>query len=522
MQDFTGLCIAGLARMSREVDDSDEETRPGYRTGRDIAGREVQTEDCQGYTERRGGTYQYTYEEPDTSAFKQRRIRQADGSFIYRVVRPVFDKMLEDLRRGRMDDGRRLDGAIVYDIDRLTRDPRHLEDCIEVVVHYGRPIIDVTGSLDLLTDNGRTMARVIVATANKQSLDTSRRVTRKHAKMQQEGIPAGGSRPFGWNDDKRTLRADEAELVRKAVERILEGAPPVAIAAEWIKDGVRTSRGNLWRKQTVVGMLRNPRLCGLRGHVVREVDPQTNRESQFYEVVLNAKTGEPVTGLWEPIVTRDQWDALMAIMGSRKQASRAKNTRKYLYSGVLRCGVEGCGARMVGGPRRLGDVVEHRYFCPCKSQGGCGGVAITGELTDKFLTEAVLAKLELEAQRRDAQEPAQPWPKAQELADVREQIAEWTQAWRNKQVKGARYFPMLADLEADETELDKQRAAWQERHAFATPAPAAIRAQWPGKTLAERRAYAQRVLVAVIVKPAGGKRRFNPDRLVPMWVDEAA
>ncbi|MGW3170949.1 hypothetical protein [Streptomyces sp. NPDC001153] len=36
--------------------------------------------------------------------------------------------------------------------------------------HYHRPIIDITGTLDLLTDNGRAMARVIVAMANKQSL----------------------------------------------------------------------------------------------------------------------------------------------------------------------------------------------------------------------------------------------------------------------------------------------------------------------------------------------------------------
>ena len=35
---------------------------------------------------------------------------------------------------------------IVYDIDRLTRDPRHLEDAIETVEHYHRPIIDITGA----------------------------------------------------------------------------------------------------------------------------------------------------------------------------------------------------------------------------------------------------------------------------------------------------------------------------------------------------------------------------------------
>jgi DNA invertase Pin-like site-specific DNA recombinase len=84
------------------------------------------------------------------------------------VVRPVFGAALEDLKRGRTPDGQWLDGLVVYDIDRLTRDNRHLEDCIEVVEHFGRPILDITGTLDLLTDNGRTVARIVVATYNKQ------------------------------------------------------------------------------------------------------------------------------------------------------------------------------------------------------------------------------------------------------------------------------------------------------------------------------------------------------------------
>ncbi|MFF4733166.1 recombinase family protein [Streptomyces mirabilis] len=61
----------------------------------------------------------------------------------------------------------RIDGLIVYDIDRLTHDPRHLEDVIETVEHHHRPIIDIAGTLDLLTDNGRAMARVVVAMATK-------------------------------------------------------------------------------------------------------------------------------------------------------------------------------------------------------------------------------------------------------------------------------------------------------------------------------------------------------------------
>src|SRR5687768_3557285 len=142
--DLEGLNFAGLVRLSFEVEGR---ALAPYMTGRDIKGRDEQTKDCRGYVEGRKGNYVYTYEAPDTSAYKRKRVRLPDGRMAYRVVRPVFEGALEDLKRGLTPDGQRLDGLIVYDSDRLTRDNRHLEDCIEVVEHFGRPILDITGTL---------------------------------------------------------------------------------------------------------------------------------------------------------------------------------------------------------------------------------------------------------------------------------------------------------------------------------------------------------------------------------------
>jgi hypothetical protein len=44
---------------------------------------------------------------------------------------------------------------------------------------------------------------------------TSRRQRRKHRAMQAAGIPTGGTRPFGWQADKHTLNAREAEKFRR-------------------------------------------------------------------------------------------------------------------------------------------------------------------------------------------------------------------------------------------------------------------------------------------------------------------
>src|SRR5262249_25485669 len=82
----------------------------GYATGRDIKGRDEQAKDCRRFIESRSGLYIYTYEEPDTSAYKRRRVVLPDGRAAYRVIRPVFEAALDDRKRGLAPDGQRLDG----------------------------------------------------------------------------------------------------------------------------------------------------------------------------------------------------------------------------------------------------------------------------------------------------------------------------------------------------------------------------------------------------------------------------
>ncbi|MGW4672292.1 recombinase family protein [Streptomyces sp. NPDC004324] len=203
-------------------------------TGRDIKSRDEQEMDARRFVESRKNSYVHTYEEPDTSAWKRRRVRQPDGTVAYRVIRLVFEGALEDLKRGKTPDDQPLDGLIVYDIDRLTRDNRHLEDAIEVVENFRRPI---TGTLDLLTDNGRTVARLLVAVANKSSADTARRVCRKHHAMQQAGIPAGSTRPFGHNADKRTLDPEEtAAIYDTGIQRLANRYPTSTLGLSQVID----------------------------------------------------------------------------------------------------------------------------------------------------------------------------------------------------------------------------------------------------------------------------------------------
>lgn len=144
----------------------------------------------------RGASLGVEHEENDTSAYRKRKVKVTDASgneyWGYRVIRPVWHQALQRLREGEAD------GLVVYDLDRLARDPRDLEDAIEVVEHYGKTIVSATASeIDLTTESGVLAARLAVMIANKSSADTARRVSRAHLEKARKGEPVGPRRPFG-------------------------------------------------------------------------------------------------------------------------------------------------------------------------------------------------------------------------------------------------------------------------------------------------------------------------------------
>lgn len=525
--DLTGMNFGIIARMSNEsrrrkhlkARAENPEAAPQYLTGLDIDTRDRQVIRCTKWIEERGGHVVEVYDEPHTSAWKRRPVTEPDGSVVYRVKRPVYQRALKDLARGVAKNGERMDGLMATDADRITRSNRDLEDAIDVVEHSHRPILELSGTLDLLTDNGRTNARVIVAFKNGQSADTARRVRDMHEALQEQGIPTGGHRPFGWLEDKRTLHPTEAPLLRQAVTDVLGGRSLDAICAEWNRKGVPTARGKAWRSTNLRSILRNPRLAGYRMQTLpRDGSPGAGR----YATVKLDADGKPVIGQWERLIDPEDWMALRAIIGEAPRRGDGKNARVYLSTGTLRCGRCDCAMRaQKATPSENKPAGFFWYTCPSKGSGGCGGVKINGPETDEAIREIVLAKWELEAATRETTQVPEQWDGAATLQRVHEDMAALKAARRRSHnpISAERYYADLAEYEAEERELIRQRNAFIRRaHAVASE-PVNLRADWmSGKlALSEQRAYTQRALSAVTVAPAGRKVKVPvTERLTPV------
>jgi hypothetical protein len=80
------------------------------------------------------------------------------------------------------------------------------------------------------------------------------------------GLPHGSVRPFGYEDDKITLRESEATVIREMVDRYLAGQSLRSLTV-WLNDnGVTPAISKSWQTSAVRQVLCSGRIAGLREH----------------------------------------------------------------------------------------------------------------------------------------------------------------------------------------------------------------------------------------------------------------
>src|SRR5439155_20339891 len=125
-------------------------------------------------------------------------------------------RLLDDVRGGSVT------AVVAWHPDRLYRHPKDLEEFITVIEHAGCAVETVqAGDLNLATPSGRAVARTLGAWGRYESEHKSARLKAKHLQLAEAGADGGGGRPFGYEDDRRSLRPTEAALIREAADRVL-------------------------------------------------------------------------------------------------------------------------------------------------------------------------------------------------------------------------------------------------------------------------------------------------------------
>lgn len=407
--------------------------------------------------------------------------------------RPAYERMLADLADGTRD------GVIVYHPDRLTRRPIELEQFVETVtVAGGCPVRFVAGGpVDVGDGDGLLVLRMLAAVAANESAAKSRRLRRKLDEVAASGRPHGGShRPFGYEDDRVTIKQDEAEVIRTVVGRFVAGESMRSIATWLDEEGVKTVAGGVWRTTTLNAMLASPRIAGLRQH--------------RGEVI-----GEAV---WDPIITRAERDKVLARMEARKASGR-RAPRRYLLSGLLRCGR--CGNTLFSAARQT----TRRYVCLSgPDHGGCGRLTVVAVPLEELIRDAVLYRLDtpeladaLSGRRRVDAEAA---GLADAIAADRAQLDELAGIYADRKIGVREWMAARRPIEDRIAETEKRLARMTRTDTLAglVGNGDALRGQWDELNLTRQHAIIAAVLDHAVIAPGKlGSRELDPGRVEPTW-----
>lgn len=280
---------------------------PHKGTEREGEGIARQGEDCEAHADQNRWSVAYRLVDNDKTALRRR---------------PGFEELLKLLQAGEIN------VVIAWSSERLLKtkrdEYRFYETCLAapspVIVSYARGM-----TFDLSTPQGRKFFDNAASDARYETELKSERQKRANRQHAEKGRPAPGPRPFGYEQDRVTLRVKESEAGAAAYRAILTGENLASQVRALNEAGLRTGQGHLWRTETLRKWLLSPRNAGLRSH-----------------------RGEVVgTGAWAAVVDEGTWRAVKAILESpaRKHGPRSAQA---MLTGVARCGICGESVNMSG------------------------------------------------------------------------------------------------------------------------------------------------------------------------------
>lgn len=411
------------------------------------------------------------------------------------VERPAYQRMLADIKSGKID------GIVAWAFDRLTRSMRELEDIIELHEQHGAELATIEGEIDLSTDVGRMIARILAAVARQELERRRRRQLEERTQKAELGVlHGGGKRPYGYEDDRVTIRESEAELIREAADRVLDGESIRSLVNDFAArpDGVTMTPTRL---RTI---LISARISGRREHWQGK---KGERRPALAPIVGTAN--------WEPIISVEQSDALRALLtASSRTTNVTKSARKHLLPGFLQCSQCEQPMQSASLQGRAG------YACAAKPNGSKCRKAIFVDRADETVVAKLLEVIDTPKFRKLADERAGISPKLRvqlrkdearliELAEL-EESGELTPAeWKAKRdVVLARIIDvkMIIDRSVQHAALHKLLEHDD------------IAAGWALLSLAQQRSVLDSAIKRVVIHPPKKMGSvFDPTRVEVRW-----
>lgn len=298
------------------------------------------------------------------------------------------------------------------------------------------------------------------------------------------------------DSEGNVVRVGTAPIVREIAKRLLAGESIRSITIDLnqrgipsprpVRKGPRKGEPGRWITQTITSMMKSPTYAGLRvanGTVIRE-------------------------GTWQPILTLDEHEQLVALLGDPTRKTHRGSEPAWLLTFIATCGV--CGSHVTRlRPRGIDMYVCATNFCVSRSI----------KQVDRLVEQAVIERLEA--------------PDVGDLlAKNDNQSADAFKEARELQARLDKFVDRAADGEISDASLGRIEARLKPQIEAATRrANASIRSplvreliengnardKWPGFSMPQKREVVRSLCEVTIFKARRkGMRRINP-RYIGLW-----
>src|SRR5207247_7838548 len=135
-------------------------------------------------------------------------------------------------------------------LDRLTRSLFDFADLVRWLDKNGKILISVSEGIDMSKPAGRMIANVLVAFAQFELERMGERRREAAVKLRAVGRMGSGRPAYGYmrkeGDDRIRQNPDNAPIVRRIVNEVIDGLPMSDIAERLTADGVQSTYGSIW------------------------------------------------------------------------------------------------------------------------------------------------------------------------------------------------------------------------------------------------------------------------------------
>lgn len=291
--------------------------------------------------------------------------------------RPAMQRLIKAITEGKVD------GVIVYKLDRLTRNSKDFHHLLELFEKHNVAFISATESIDTKSPQGRLMTAIMVQFAQYDREMDQERSKDFHLARAKKGLWCGGLPPLGYDSKDKLLviNEQEAAIVRRMFGLYLQHQSSIRVAEELNRLGLRRKAyqtqtgkpygGNAFDMDSVIRVLQRKVYIG---------------------TIRNERTGQEFHGQHTPIIEPSMFEQVNKLVASRNhrggEIHYAANKHGFLLKGLVRCGE--CGSAISPYTRPKRNKIYKYYKCLNQNTGlgkKCAFTSISAPKLEEFIVE---------------------------------------------------------------------------------------------------------------------------------------